>query len=226
MSSTIRLEARERISGFSCENSVGDLLLPFATAVLVTACFAWAAFVSVTEKAPLFQITGTAAFILLIVFDDVRRQKISNKLTLPTMLLALVASFAVGGINGVLSAFAGIATALALFFVPFACRWIGAGDVKAVMALGALWGAASILAMAWWMIVIGGLMALVMVALQPGGLRDLSRRWLKSAWLSLRLKRIVYLAPENDSVAATGLPFAVAIGLGCAGFQLWGSPWF
>ena len=115
--------------------------------------------------------------------------------------------------------------ALALFFLPFAFRWLGAGDVKAMMVFGALFGAERIVGMAWWMVVVGGILAIGLVAAQPGGLRDLAVRWSKSAWYSLRLRKIVYLAPAPGSAAGAGLPYAVAMGLGASAFQLWGLPW-
>jgi prepilin peptidase CpaA len=201
------------------------VVIPFAIAAAVTTCFAWSALVSVWGVTPLFRICGTAAFISLIVFDDLRRQRIANAVTFPAFALAIVVATLEAGGQGALSALSGAGVALGLFFIPFACRWIGGGDVKAVMVLGALWGVEPIIGMSWWMVVVGGILAVVMVALQPGGLSDLARRWCKSAWYSLRLRRIVYLPPGPDRAAAAGLPFAVAIGLGAAGFQLWGSPW-
>jgi prepilin peptidase CpaA len=201
------------------------LVIPSAIAAVVTACFAWAAFASTWGVTPLFRICGTAAFISAITFDDVRRQRISNWITFPGLALALVATALEGGLPGALSALYGAAAALGLFFIPFALRWIGGGDVKAVMVLGALWSSDSIVGMSWWMIVVGGVLAVLLVALQPGGLADLTRRWCKSAWYSLRLRRVMYFPPSPDRAAAAGLPFAIAIGLGTSAFLLWGKPW-
>jgi Flp pilus assembly protein protease CpaA len=203
----------------------GALVIPSVIAALVAACFAWAAFLSISGAAPLFRICGTAAFVSAIVFDDLRRQRVSNAVTFPAFVLAITAVALATGPQGVLTALSGAAVALGLFFIPFACRWIGGGDVKAVMVLGALWGVQPIIGMSWWMVVVGGVLAIVMVALQPGGLRDLTRRWCKSAWYSLRLRRITYFPPSPDRAAAAALPFTIAIGLGAAGYQLWGSPW-
>ncbi len=220
---------RSEACTFSPRLSIGaqseGLVVPFALAVMVATCFAWAAFVSTWGTTPLFRFCGTAAFISLIVFDDLRRQRIANVLTFPALAAALVAAALHGGLHGVESALSGAAAALGLFLIPFMCRWIGGGDVKAMMVLGALWGTRPVVGMSWWIVVVGGVLAIVLVALQPGGLQDLARRWCKSAWYSLRLRRIIYLPPARGSAAAAGLPFAVAIGLGAAAFQLWGSPW-
>ena len=44
------------------------------------------------------------------------------------------------GAVGLGYALAGAGVALGVLFVPFVLRWLGAGDVKAMMVLGALWG--------------------------------------------------------------------------------------
>ena len=114
--------------------------------------------------------------------------------------------------------------ALGILFIPFTLGWLGAGDVKAIVALGALWGAANLVGALWWMIVTGGLLAIVIITLQ-GGLVEMLRRWLNSACLSLRCGQVVYLGAPAGSAARAGLPFAIAMGLGSAAFQIWGSPW-
>jgi Flp pilus assembly protein protease CpaA len=111
-----------------------------------------------------------------------------------------------------------------LFGIPFAFGCLGAGDVKACMVLGALWGPVALLGAAWWMVVTGGVLAILIVAAR-GGLLDLIRRWSRSLYYTVRLGRLTYLTPDASSAAACGLPFAVAIGVGAAAFQHWGNPW-
>jgi Flp pilus assembly protein protease CpaA len=217
-----RCDTSSRSHSWECAKS---LVVPFATALLVAACFVWSALASNWERAPLIQVLGTAAFVCLIVFEDVRHMRIPNVFTFPALAGAIALGLSLGGLDGVLNALAGAGTARALFFVPFAFRWLGAGDVKAVVVFGALWGPDPLLGMAWWRVVLGGVIAVALVAMQPGGLRDLLSRWGRSAWYSLRLWRLVYLAPSQGSAAAAGLPFAVAMGLGAAAYFAWGSPW-
>ncbi|HEY5658571.1 MAG TPA: prepilin peptidase [Myxococcota bacterium] len=192
---------------------------------LVALFFFWSVNPGIQGEAPLSHIVGTAAFVFLIVREDLRAMRIPNLLTLPGLVLALGLAAATGGLAGAERAALGACAALGIFFLPFALRWLGAGDVKAAMVLGALWGPIAFAGMAWWMIVIGGLLAVALIAMQPGGLPDLLRRWGRSAWYSLRMRRLVYLPPGEGSVAGSGLPFAVAMGLGCAAFQIWGGPW-
>jgi hypothetical protein len=90
--------------------------------------------------------------------------------------------------------------------------------------LAALWGLDPLLPALWWMLTIGGLGAVLLLAAQ-GELGDLLRRWGRSLWLSLASRRLHYVSAAPDSSARSGLPFAVAMGLGCAAQALWGAPW-
>lgn len=194
-------------------------ILPTLAAALVVACFTFSA-----GETPLPAFGWAAAFLFLCVHQDVRDMRLRNWLTLPALAIAIAVSAFEGGFHGALWSLTGAATALGLLFVPFAFRWLGAGDVKAVMVLGALWGAGNLLPALWWMIVAGGVMAIAVIAVQ-GALFDLLRRWALSAKHTLLFRRVVYFAPDSESPAAKGLPFAVAMGLGAAAQQLWGSAW-
>jgi prepilin peptidase CpaA len=176
------------------------------------------------KEVPLPALGWAAAFLLLAVHQDVRSLRIPNWLTFPALLGAIALGAARGGAPGAGLALFGAAVALGVGFVPFALRWLGAGDVKAAMVLGALWGAETFLGVFWWMLVVGGLLALVFVAAQ-GGLPDLCARWLGSARATLLTRRLVYFHPAAGSAAARGLPFAVAMALGAGAFQIWGMPW-
>jgi prepilin peptidase CpaA len=190
-----------------------------AVAALVVTCF-----VLSPSGSPLPAPIGSAAFLFLAIHQDVRGMRIPNWLTLPSLLGALALGAWNGALAGAGTALAGAGIALAVLFVPFALRVLGAGDVKAGMVLGALWGADAFLPALWWMVLAGGLLALVLLTAQ-GALPDLLRRWARSAKHSLLLRRIVYFPPAESSAAAGGLPFAVAMGLGAAAFQTWGTPW-
>ena len=194
-------------------------ILPTLVATLVVACFTFSA-----RETPLPAFGWAAAFLFFCVHQDVRDMRIPNWLTLSGLAVAIAVATIDNGFQGTLWALAGAATALGLLFLPFAMRWLGAGDVKAVMVLGAFWGAANLLPALWWMIVAGGVMAIAVIAVQ-GGSVDLLRRWALSAKHSFLFRRVVYFAPDSESPAAKGLPFAVAMGLGAAAQQLWGSAW-
>jgi prepilin peptidase CpaA len=143
--------------------SIGGRAVPFAIAALVVGCLLWTA-----QEKPLPALPWAAAFLFLAVEQDVRRFRIPNWLTFPSLLGAIALAAVTLGWEGAYAAAAGAGFAFALLFVPFACRWLGAGDVKAAMVLGALWGAELFLPICWWMVVMGGLIAVGLVALRGG----------------------------------------------------------
>jgi prepilin peptidase CpaA len=190
-----------------------------ATAAAVAAGFLWSA-----QQAPLPATAWAAAFLFLAVEHDVRSLRIPNWLTFGGLAAALAGAAALRGAEGLVEALAGAGVALAVLFVPFLLRWLGPGDVKALMVLGALWGREHLLPALFWMFVSGGALAIGLVAAR-GELADLGTRWARSLWITLSTRRFTYFAPAPGSAASTGLPFAVAIGIGAAMHQLWGPPW-
>jgi prepilin peptidase CpaA len=200
--------------------SVGGRVFAFSIAVLVVGCLFWTG-----QEKPLPALPWAAAFLFLAVEQDVRQLRIPNWLTFPSLLLAIVLAAVTAGWAGAGAAAAGAGLAFALLFVPFACRWVGAGDVKAAMVLGALWGTELFLPICWWMVVMGGVLAIALVAIR-GGLVDLASRWFRSLQLTVLTRRPTYCAPAATSAAGGGLPFAVAMGMGAVAYQIWGMPWF
>jgi len=192
--------------------------LPIGIASLVLAAL-WIG----ADSGRLPALGGSAAFLFLAVEQDVRRMRIPNWLTFPSLLTALALAAWQGGLAGFGEALLGAGVALAILFLPFAFRALGAGDVKAAMVLGALWGTETLLPALWWMVVAGGVMAVVMVAAR-GQLPDMLRRWARSAVLTVQAARLTYVSSAAGSTG-TGLPFAVAMGLGAAAYQIWGMPW-
>jgi prepilin peptidase CpaA len=195
----------------------------FGVSAAVAACvivgFVWTA-----RETPLPATVWAAAFLFLAIERDVRSMRIPNWLTGGSLAAALALAGATRGLPGLGYALAGAGAALAVLFVPFALRWLGAGDVKAMMVLGALWGHELVLPTLFWMFIAGGALALALVAAR-GELVDLVTRWGRSAWITLSSGRPTFFAPAPGSAAGGGLPFAVAIGIGASMYQLWGFPW-
>lgn len=161
---------------------------------------------------PLPMLGWAAAFLFLAVERDVHCQRIPNWLTFPTFAAALLYGASTGGAHGFLDALLGAGAAFALLVAPYAVRALGAGDVKAAMALGALFGPGDVTQVVLLAIGFGGAFALLRLAV-AGELAELGRRWLHSLATSLALHRLVYLPPAPGAAAARGIPFAVAIAL-------------
>ena len=101
---------------------------------------------------------------------DLRSRRIPNVLTLSAAALGMATSAWTGGPEAAMTSSAGWITGLAIFFVPFALRGLGGGDVKLLAALGAWVGPTDVIWVALYTGVAGGLLA-IGTALANGYLR-------------------------------------------------------
>jgi prepilin peptidase CpaA len=164
---------------------------------------------------PLPVLGWAAAFLFLAVERDLHCRRIPNWLTFPTLAFALLHGAWLGGVDGARDALFGAGAAFALLVLPYAIGALGAGDVKAAMALGALLGAGDIAQVVVLAVGFGFVLALLRL-LVGGGLGELGRRWLRSLFATLVSQRLVYFPPAPGSAATRGIPFAVAIALAVA----------
>jgi prepilin peptidase CpaA len=167
---------------------------------------------------PLPFLEWTGAFLLAVITTDLRDRRIPNWLTFPSLMAALILAWDAGGAPILRDALLGTVAIFLILFPIFALRAIGAGDVKAMMVLGALWGPAHIFPALPFMAGAGALLALGRVAMQ-GEIVEMLRRWFSSIKLSILNRNISYIRPEAGTAAASGIPFAVAIGLGTIAYQ-------
>ncbi len=170
-------------------------------------------------------VLGCAAvFLFFAVASDVRSHRVPNLLTFPALLAALLVSPWLGATSGPAEAAMGAALGFALLVGPYAIGGMGAGDVKALMALGAWLGPETILGGAAWATLAAGGFGLILLALR-GELAGFARRWGRNLFGTLTLRRLTYEPPPAGSGAAHSIPFAVALAIGLAAQWLGGSPW-
>ena len=89
---------------------------------------------------PLPFIEWTTAFLFVAISFDLRDRRIPNALNFPALLIAFALAFHTGGGFLLRDSLLGAGLMFAILFPAFAFRALGAGDVKALMVLGALWG--------------------------------------------------------------------------------------
>jgi prepilin peptidase CpaA len=176
------------------------------------------------SSTPLPVFGWAAAFLFFAVASDLRFHRIPNWLTLSALLAALLVSPWAGATSGPLEAAMGAALGFALLVGPYALGGFGAGDVKALMVLGAWIGPEAMLGAAGWAVIAAGAFALLMLALR-GELGAFARRWGRTLFNTLTSRRIAYEPPAAGSIASGGIPFAVAIAVGLAAQWYGGSPW-
>ncbi|MBW2696654.1 MAG: prepilin peptidase [Deltaproteobacteria bacterium] len=175
-----------------------------------------------TQPVPAFWLA--AVFLVVIAQQDAWRRRIPNWSIGVGLLAALAWHGWQGGIVGAGLALAGIAVPFVLLLAPFAVRAVGAGDVKAFMVLGGLWGVSTVLSVIVWSVAVAGVMAVAYVAAR-GELRAFIRRWGTMLTAPLYGGGLRYVAPTPEEAAAGGLPLGIAIGVAAAAHLLFGGPW-
>jgi prepilin peptidase CpaA len=101
---------------------------------------------------------------------------------------------------------------------------MGAGDVKALMVVGAWLGPEVTLGVTAWAVIAGGALGLMMLAFR-GELGAFARRWGRTLLITLTSRRIAYERPAAGSIASRGIPFAAAIAVGLSVQWYGGPPW-
>jgi len=157
------------------------------------------------------------AVISLAAFFDMEWRRIPNWL----ILLSLIVALGLNGLRGMTEFYQsliGIGVGIGILFIPFAFRWIGAGDVKLLGVMGAFVGPYLLPRVLWYSILVTGGMALITVIC-----RRLSMGFLTRASLDLKQAMLVLLtfgrvqdasANARTGTNSQGVPWGVGIGLG------------
>ena len=165
-------------------------------------------------------------FLLAIVMavGDWRTRRIPNFLTFGGALSGIVFQTSVMGWTGLFQALTGLLLGLALLMLPYILGGMGAGDVKALAALGAWLGPKGIFSVFCYMGMAGGLMSLGVLIWNGILWSYLRRGWVLLQNLILcRNQKIVVETLTPGSDRDRGLPYGVAIALGMVGYLRWGN---
>ncbi|WP_096156533.1 A24 family peptidase [Bacillus sp. FJAT-45066] len=144
--------------------------------------------------------------LTISLYTDVKNRKILNIVTFPAMLLGLVLNTITNGLDGFTFSILGILTGFALLVIPYALGGMAAGDVKLLMAVGALQGAIFTFYSFLYIALLGGLIAFFLL--------------MRKKELGSTLKRIFFFAKLGtlDGVSKDefhkAFPYGVAIFLG------------
>lgn len=146
---------------------------------------------------------------------DIRNRRIPNAVAVAALLSGFAANVYLSGTDGLWRAAAGTGLAMLVYFPLFLLRGMGAGDVKLMMAMGALAGPR-----AWfWVFVaaaVSGAAAGVVLALSGGRLRAtlINTGFIVRQLLRFRNPGVTREELDVHSPRALRLPHGVAIAFG------------
>lgn len=170
------------------------------------------------ENLPVFL---ASAFFLLICATDTHLSQIPNAASLVMALAGLGYQFATAGVSGLATAVLGMVTGLGLLIIPYLMGGMGAGDVKALAALGALLGPAVIFQVFLYTGLIGGVMAVLHYAFNRNLIAKCVQG-LKALRIFAYTRNPGDLKPE-PSREKLRFPYAAAIAFGFFAYLNWGA---
>ena len=151
--------------------------------------------------------------VVVAAISDLISRRIPNKITAPVALAGLLLQIWASGWSGLLDGFLGFLSAF-VFFLPFyLARWMAAGDIKLLMAVGACLGWRLSILTGLSSLLIGSIAALVFLFVQ-GGLWAYLRRYGLMAKCLLLTGQFDYIPPQPGEIASVRFPYALAIALG------------
>lgn len=157
------------------------------------------------------QIAIAAVFFLVICIVDAWKSKIPNLANASLALAGLAFNFYTTGSIGLTTSLLGIIAGLGLLLIPYLMGGFGAGDVKALAALGALIGPGGILQVFIYMAFYGALLA-ALHYLTERNLKQKLAEGMSAFKFFLLTGNAQELAPKQREKLR--FPYAVAIALG------------
>jgi prepilin peptidase CpaA len=153
------------------------------------------------------------ALTVWIAWGDLRTRRIPNYLTFGTAVAGLAFNCIAYGLPGLGNGILGMLLGFACLILPYLWGGMGAGDVKALAALGAWLGPQHTLFLFCYMGVAGGVMALGYLVWQGGLWKKI-----KQGWTFLLNHVLIRPAgappPPSPDRLTTGIPYGVAIAVG------------
>jgi prepilin peptidase CpaA len=162
-------------------------------------------------------VYAVAVISAIACFMDLKTGRIFNWLTLPALLFGLVFLFVTSGWLGLGDGLLGVLAGLLLYGWMFFLGYMGGGDVKLLMAMGAWGGSRFVLEVAVLGVLVGGCLAVVQL-LVTGRLLGFMKRMYRFI-LTLIVKELVLEPPRIDRKVT--MPFGVSIAIAAVSAAIW-----
>lgn len=163
------------------------------------------------------------SFVTAAAVTDFATHRIPNRLTIPAALAALAMNGVLSGFAGAISSVAGLALGLTVLLPLFLTRQFGAGDVKAIAAVGAFLGPKGTLPAVGFTL-LAGMIGGILVLIAHGGwgaLRSMVSRWSFRAYVLCTTGGAADISAPAGDASRIRFPYGLAIALGTGTALLW-----
>jgi prepilin peptidase CpaA len=154
-------------------------------------------------------LAGTVLLAGCAAWTDLRRRRIPNWLTVPALLVGVIANTVLAGWSGLKTSLLGATVGLALLLPFVLLRSLGAGDWKLAGALGAFTGPGLLVDLLLASILVAGVMAVVLV-IYKGRTRQTLRN-IGHILVSLVTFRLPGTRVSLDNPDSLKIPYGVAL---------------
>jgi len=156
-------------------------------------------------------LAGAVALSLIAGWTDLRSRRIPNWLTVPGLVIGVVANTVFGGWSGLRTSLLGAVIGLALLLPFVLLRSLGAGDWKLAIALGGFTGPGLLMDLLIGSVFVAGLMAVALV-IYKGRVRQTLRN-IGHILISLVTFRLPGTHVSLDNPESLKVPYGVALAL-------------
>lgn len=163
----------------------------------------------------IFPIVFLSVILIIASISDLRFHKIPNWLTFSTIGAGIIYHTYMKSYKGFLFSIKGVFVGIALLLLFYILGGTGAGDVKLMGAVGGLLGAFGVFKAFLFAALIGGIYAIVLLALHRGDLnfKNKVKRYGTMLKTFFFTQRLIYIPPENKGERPL-LCYGVVIALG------------
>ena len=156
-------------------------------------------------------LAGAVLLSLIAGWTDLRSRRIPNWLTVPGLVVGVVANTVLGGWSGLKTSLLGAVVGLALLLPFVLLRSLGAGDWKLAVALGGFTGPALLMDLLIASVFVAGLMAVALI-IYKGRVRQTLRN-IGHILISLVTFRLPGTHVSLDNPESLKVPYGVALAL-------------
>jgi len=161
-------------------------------------------------------------FFLIICATDTLKTKIPNPACLGLIVCGLVLHYITNGAGGLARCFLGLLAGFSLLIAPYLIGGVGAGDVKALAALGALLGPVAIFHVFIYTCLVGGVLALLHYLWAGKLVLRLKSLWIAFLNFYFSITHRLDCLSKIDTGKKLKFPYAAAIAFGYFAYLSWG----